>query len=153
MKVHEAMVRDVITVAPDTPINRVAAMMVERDVSGLPVVDGQGKLLGLVSELDLIVRHTRIEPPAFFPLLDARIPLETPGHYMERMRHVLGTRAEEVMSTDVPTATPDMELEDLAALMIDRQAPTIPVLQDDKVVGILSAHDLVRTMAREVSAG
>ena len=84
MKVSEVMVRDVLTAEPGTELRRVAAMMIEKDVSGIPVVDGQGRLLGLVGELDLVQRHTRLEPPAFFPVLDARIPLETPSHYEHR---------------------------------------------------------------------
>jgi CBS domain-containing protein len=152
MKVQEVMVRDVLTVTGETPVHRVAALMVERDVSGIPVVDAQGRLLGLVGELDLVLRHTRLEPPAFFPVLDARIPLESPAHYAERLRHVLGTRADEVMETDPPTTTADAELEDVAAMMIDRRAATVPVLGEGRVVvGVVSAHDLVRTMAREAS--
>jgi CBS-domain-containing membrane protein len=152
MKVSEVMVRDVLTAEPGTELRRVAAMMIEKDVSGIPVVDGSGRLLGLVGELDLVQRHTRLEPPAFFPVLDARIPLETPSHYEHRLRHLLGTRAEEVMETDPPTTTVDEELEDVAARMVDRRASTVPVLDGDRVVvGVVSAHDLVRTMARETA--
>jgi CBS-domain-containing membrane protein len=149
MKVREIMTTDVQTVARDTPVDRVGGLMLEKDVSGIPVVDPGKRLVGLVTELDLIVRNTRIEPPASFRILDGQIPLETPGHYRRRLRHMLGTRSHEVMTEDVVTIGPDAELEDLAELMVKRGVNPVPVVVEGVLVGIVSRADIIRMMVRE----
>jgi len=151
MKVSDVMTRDVASVSPDTPVNEVARVMAGRGVSGVPVVEG-GTLVGIVTELDLIVRNTRLEPPAFFALLDGRIPLETPGHYRKRLQHMLGTEARDVMTREVVTIGPDEEMEALAELMVKRRVNPIPVVAEGRLVGIVSRSDILRTMAQDLEA-
>lgn len=151
MKVSEVMTRDVATVRPDTPVNEVARVMASRGVSGVPVLD-DGAVVGIVSELDLIVRNTRLEPPAFFALLDGRIPLETPGHYRKRLQHMLGTQARDVMTREVVTVAPDEELEALAQLMMLRRVNPVPVVENGRLVGIVSRSDIIRMMDRDLAA-
>jgi CBS domain-containing protein len=121
-------------------------------VSGIPVVDAAGQVLGLVTELDLIAGNQRFEPLQFFALLDGRIPLETPGHYRKRLRHMLGTHAAEVMNDDVVSVEADAEVEDLAELMVKRGANPVPVVERGLLVGIVSRADIVRMMAPELAA-
>jgi CBS-domain-containing membrane protein len=149
MKVRDVMTRDVAVARADTPVHEIAGAMDARDVSGIPVVDEGGRVIGLVTDLDLIVRNTRLDAPQFFQLLDARIPLETPGHYRKRLRHMLGTAARDVMSEDVTTIGPDESGETLAALFVKSRANPIAVVEDGRLVGIVSRADLLRLM-REV---
>ena len=150
MKVREVMTADVAVARPTTPVHEIARLMDERDVSGVPVVDEGRHVLGLVTDLDLVVRNTRLDPPLFFQLLDARIPLETPAHYGKRLRHMLGTEARDVMSEEVVTIAPDADGEALAALFVKSRANPIPVVEDGRLVGIVSRADLLRLMAREI---
>ena len=133
------MTADVVFVTPETPVNRIARIMVERNVSGLPVVDDARRVVGIVTDLDLIVRNTRLEPPAFFQLLDARIPLET-----------LGALARDVMTEKVVTIGPDADAEAVATLMVRRKVNPIPVVEAGRLVGIVSRADVVRLMAQEL---
>jgi CBS domain-containing protein len=149
VKVREIMVRDVVKARSDTPVRFIAQQMRDRNISGVPVVDEAGGIIGIVSELDLIVRNTRLDPPAFFQILDGRIPLESPEHYQERLRHMLGTHAADVMTREVVTTGPDAELEDLAAMMVKRGVNPIPVVEGGVLVGIVSRHDIVRMMATD----
>lgn len=151
MKVRDVMTRDVATVFPDTLVNEVARLMAGRGISGVPVVES-GAVVGIVSELDLIVRNTRLEPPAFFALLDGRIPLETPGHYRKRLQHMLGTEVRDVMTREVLTIGPDEELETLAEMMVRRRVNPIPVVDVGRLVGIVSRADVIRTMARDLES-
>jgi CBS domain-containing protein len=151
MKVREVMTVDVLTAGPETTVNRVAQLMTGRAVSGIPVVDGARHVVGMVTELDLIVRNTRLDPPAFFPILDGRIPLETPGHYRKRLQHMLGTRAAEVMTETVVTIGPDAEIEELASLMMERRVNPVPVVENGLLVGIVSRADLIQMMSRELA--
>lgn len=152
MKVRDVMTTEVVTADPDTSVNLVARLMAGKDISGIPVVDG-GELIGIVTELDLIVRNTRLKPPAFFALLDARIPLETPAHYHERLRHMLGTLARDVMTEEVVTIGPDEELETLAEVMVKRRVNPLPVVEDGALVGIVSRSDIIGMMARDLEGG
>jgi CBS domain-containing protein len=149
MKVRDVMTREVVVAHPETSVNLVARLMAGRDISGVPVAEGD-HLVGIVTELDLIVRNTRLEPPAFFALLDAHIPLETPGHYRERMQHMLGTEVRDVMTEKVVTVGPDEELEDLAEVMVKKRVNPVPVVEDDRLVGIVSRSDIIRMMARDL---
>ena len=149
MKVRDVMTPEVVVAHPDTSVNLVARLMAGRDISGIPVVE-EGRLVGIVTELDLIVRNTRLEPPAFFALLDARIPLETPGHYQERLRHMLGTRADDVMTEKVVTIGPEEDLETLAEIMVKRRVNPLPVVENGRLVGIVSRSDIIGMMARDL---
>jgi len=151
MKVRDIMVAEVVVAHPDTSVNLVARLMAGRDISGIPVVE-DGRVIGIVTELDLIVRNTRLEPPAFFAILDARIPLETPGQYQERLQHMLGTQARDVMTEKVVTIGPDEELEVLAELMVKRRVNPVPVVEGERLVGIVSRSDIIGMMAHDLES-
>jgi CBS domain-containing protein len=153
MLVREIMTTEVVTVRRDTSVNDIAKLMGERDISGIPVVDESNHVVGIVTELDMIVRNTRLEIPAFIQILDlARIPLERPGHYRDRLRHMLGAQAADIMTEQVITIGPDAEAQDLAELMVKRRLNPVPVVENDVLVGIVSRADLIRMMARELES-
>src|SRR4029078_5034597 len=91
--VRDIMSADVVSASPETSVARIAQLMHEKGISGLPVVDGAQRVVGIVTDFDLIVRNTPLEPPAFLPLLEGRIPLETQSHFERRIRHMVGTEA------------------------------------------------------------
>ena len=150
MQAHSLMTRDVITVHEDTSLNEVARRMSERGISGVPVLDADGNLSGIITELDMIARNARLEVPVFLQILDASIPLELPGHLRDKLRHMFGTQARDVMTEKVHTVTHDTELEDLVDLMLKKRVNPVPVTEDGRLVGIVSRSDLVRMMAAEL---
>jgi len=152
MKVRDIMTTDVVSVRRDTSVNEVAKLMGARDISGVPVVDETGTVVGIITELDMIVRNTRMDVPRFLQILDlGRIPLELPGHYLERMRHMLGTLAEDIMSREVVTIEPGDSVEQLAELMVERRVNPVPVVENGRLVGIVSRADLIDMMAAEMN--
>jgi len=152
MKVSEIMTKDVMTVKRDTSVNEVAKLMGAHDISGVPVVDDEQHVIGIITELDLIVRNTRLEMPHFIEVLDwGRIPLERPGHAKERLRHMLGTEAADLMTEKVETIGPDASVEDLAELMVKHRINPVPVVdENEKLIGIVSRADLVDMMAEQL---
>ncbi len=150
MQVREIMTTRVHFVRSDTPVHEVARLMSTFDVSGLPVLDAEDRLVGIVTELDLIVRNGRLEIPLFVQIFDAVIPLEMPGHLSNRLRHMLGTLAEDVMTREVHSADPDMEVEALVHLMVKRRVNPVPVLEEGRLVGIVSRSDIIRMMATDL---
>jgi CBS domain-containing protein len=152
MKVSEIMTKEVMTVKRNTSVNEVAKLMGAHDISGVPVVDDDDHVIGIITELDLIVRNTRMEMPRFIEVLDwGRIPLERPGHAKERLRHMLGTEAADLMTEKVETIGPDAPVEDLAELMVKHRVNPVPVVDEaEKLIGIVSRADLVDMMAEQL---
>ena len=148
-RVGDIMSTDVVTVSPDTPVYQIARLMSQYDISGLPVVDENERVLGVITELDMIVRNTRFKVPNFIMVLDSIIYLETPKHFQERLQHVLGVTAREIMSQPAVTIAPDATIEELAGLMVDRRMNPLPVVENDRLVGIISRSDIIRLMAQE----
>jgi CBS domain-containing protein len=148
-RVADVMTTQVISVRPETKVSEVARLMAKHHLSGLPVVDDQHHVVGVVTELDMMVRNTHFKWPNFIFIFDAMIPLELPGHYRERVEKVLGTTAAEVMSEPAVTIAPDALIDELAELMVNRRMNPIPVVADDRLVGIVSRADIIRVMAQE----
>ncbi len=150
-RVDKIMTTEVIKIGADTKVSEIAMLMSEYDISGVPVVDDNDHVLGIVTELDMIVRNTRFKLPNFIMILDIMLYLETPHHYQERLEHVLGTTAKEIMSHPVVTIAPNATIEELAELMVQRKMNPIPVVEDERLVGIVSRSDIIRLMADEFS--
>lgn len=146
--VADVMSRDPILAAPEMPLNEVIQILAERHISGLPVVDEADKLVGVISETDLMWKETGATPPAYIMLLDSVIYLQNPAQYERDLHKVLGQTVGEVMSDHPITTTPDCSLREAARLMHDRKIHRLPVVDDaEKVVGILTRGDIVRAMA------
>jgi CBS domain-containing protein len=152
-RVGDIMSRDVVTIGPATPVSQIARLMSEHGISGLPVVDEAGRVLGVVTELDMIARNTRFKMPTFFVILDSIIYLETPHHFQERLAHVLGATAEEIMSKPAVTIGPAATIEELAELMVDQRKNPIPVVENDRLIGIVSRSDIVGLMVEDFETG
>ncbi|MEZ4660122.1 MAG: CBS domain-containing protein [Caldilineaceae bacterium] len=146
MKASELMTSPAITVAPETPIREVAAVMRKNQISGLPVVDAAGKLLGMVTEINLIKRNAPIIGPNYITVLSGLIPIELGQYrrYREQLRQVLATTAGELMTPDVEYVSPRTELETLMELMEDPNVTSLPVVDHEQVIGIVTRTDLVR---------
>jgi CBS domain-containing protein len=149
MRVREIMTAPVHFVRNDTPVYEVARLMSTYDISGVPVLDADDRLAGIVTELDLIIRNGRLEIPVFVQIFDAVIPLEMPGHLSNRLRHMLGTSASDVMTHEVHSTTPETQVEDLVHLMVKRRVNPVPVLDDGRLVGIVSRSALIHMMATD----
>jgi CBS domain-containing protein len=149
--VRDIMTRDIVKVKPGTSVSDIALLMSQHRISGVPVVDEQDRVLGVVTEMDMVVRNTRFKLPAFFTLLNATIYLETPAHIKERLHHMLGLTAREIMWEKAMTITADASIEDLAELMVGRRANPIPVVENGRLAGIVSRSDIVRWMAKGVA--
>ena len=146
--VGDVMTRNPITIRPETLLQEVIKTLAERRISGLPVVDESGKLVGVVSETDLMWRETGVTPPAYIMILDSVIYLENPARYDRDLHKALGQTAGEVMTRDPVTIAPDKPLQDAARLMHERSIHRLPVLDPEgHVVGILTRGDIVRAMA------
>ncbi|MEW6496444.1 MAG: CBS domain-containing protein [Cyanobacteriota bacterium] len=148
--VADVMSRDPITVKQQTPIKEAIKILVEHRISGLPVVDDAGKAVGVISETDLLWQEAGVEPPLYIMFLDSVIFLENPARHEQELHKALGQTVGEVMSSDAVTVKPDQPLQKAAKLMQENSIRRLAVTDDDdKVIGILTAGDIVRAMAAE----
>ena len=144
----DAMSRDPIVMRPETPLNEAIQILAERRISGLPVVDDAGQLVGIISETDLMWQETGVTPPAYIMFLDSVIFLKNPAQYERDLHKALGQTVGEVMSRDPVTISPDKPLKDAAQLMHEKEVRRLPVIDaQDQVIGILTRGDIVRAMA------
>ncbi|OKH28589.1 phosphoribulokinase [Chroogloeocystis siderophila 5.2 s.c.1] len=144
------MSRDPIVVRPETPLNEAIQILAEKRISGLPVIDDDGKLVGIISETDLMWQETGVTPPAYIMILDSVIYLQNPAKYERDLHKALGQTVGEVMSSDPVTVSPDKSLREAAKLMHDREVRRLPVIDaEGKIIGILTRGDVVRAMAAD----
>ena len=146
--VADAMSRDPVLVRPETPLNEAIQILAERRISGLPVVDDAGQLVGIISETDLMWQETGVTPPAYIMFLDSVIFLKNPAEHERDLHKALGQTVGEVMSSDPITVSPDKPLKEAAQLMHERDVRRLPVIDPaGQVIGILTRGDIVRAMA------
>ena len=143
MYVSDVMTTDVASVAPGASLKEVAQILVHRDISGLPVVDEEGGVLGVVSEADLLAKE-RADPPARGgPLAWLVDPIEV----VER-RKLAAHLAGDVMTAPAVTIAPHRSLARAAGVMLDNRVNRLPVVDGGRLVGIVTRADLVRAFAR-----
>lgn len=151
--VADVMTHDPIMVQPQTPIKEAIKILAEQRISGLPVVDDAGKLVGVISETDLLWQETGVEPPVYIMFLDSVIYLENPARHDQELHKALGQTVGEVMSNDPVTVKPDQALRKAAKLMQEKSIRRLAVTDDaGKVIGILTPGDIVRAMAAELES-
>jgi CBS domain-containing protein len=148
--VREVMSTPVSTLRPDDKVEQAADVLAAKDVGSLPVVDDDGKLLGILRDDDLIASESRVHVPTFINFLGLGMAFPGEMKHLEReLKKIAGATARDVMQTDPPAVTPDATLEDVATIMHDRGVNSVPVVDtDNKVVGIVARADVVRFIAR-----
>lgn len=145
--VADIMTPQPITVKPETPLQEAIKTLVENHISGMPVVNEAGKLVGVISESDLMWQETGVEPPPYIMFLDSVIYLQNPARYDKEIHKALGQTVGEVMSDNPITIKPNQALREAAHLMHEKKIRRLPVIDEEgTVIGILTRGDIIRTM-------
>jgi CBS domain-containing protein len=146
MQIKDVMTRNVITVGPRTPLKDVARLMVTRRVSGMPVVDDDGSVLGVVSEGDILAKERG--RPGTASLFDHLLEVNGSASLKHDARD-----AADAMTSPAVTIRPDRSVAEAAAMMLDRCVNRLPVVdKHGKLAGIVTRADLVRAFVREDDA-
>ena len=151
MRVKDVMTPNVITVGPDTTVQALATLLSERGISGAPVVDSEGRMIGIVSEGDLLHR--------------AELGTERPAErrsswWLEHFASGLardyvkshGRTVGDIMTREVVTVSEDTALADVATLLETKRIKRVPVMREDRIVGIVSRSNLVRALGATSAA-
>lgn len=143
----DIMTKEVITINKDASIDELSEILLKNKISGLPVLDEDNKLAGIVTEADIIVKDTDLQFPRYFKLLDAIIYLESLNRFRKNLKKHLAVKVEEIMTRKVRTVKPETPVSEIAKIMLDNRINRLPVInKDGGLAGIVTRADIVRSM-------
>ncbi|HUV51210.1 MAG TPA: CBS domain-containing protein [Anaerolineae bacterium] len=143
---RDIMNTNLITVTPDMDISRAAKILFDNRINGVPVVDDNGGLVGILCQSDLITQQKKLPIPTIFTFLDGLIRLTSVKQIEKQVRKIAALTVLEAMTPKPVTVRPDTGLETVAALMVDSNFHTLPVVEDSCLVGIIGKADVLRTL-------
>jgi len=146
---RDIMTKEVITVPPETLVSDLAQTLAGKNIGGVPVVTADGRLVGIVTQSDLVERVQELKLPPAINILDLHVYLQIPSQLFRKVEKMLGATVADVMSPKPVTVSPETPVPRIAALMAEQKVHTLPVLEQGKIVGIIGKMDLVRAVARE----
>jgi len=146
LNARDIMTADLITVQIDEKITTAAELLVTNRINGLPVVNGEGRLVGIICQSDLISQQKKIPIPSFFTILDGIIPITSMKQIEKEAGKIAATRVNQAMTKDPITVNPDTDIETIASLMVDNNFHTIPVVEHGKLVGVIGKEDILKTL-------
>ena len=148
LSVSDVMTQPLLSVTPETSLQQAVQLINDNHVSGLPVVDAQGCLIGELSEQDLMVRESGVDAGPYVMLLDSVIYLRNPLNWDRQVHQVLGTSVNDLMRKDVHSCQGDLPLPKAASLLHERGTQRLFVLDAaKKPVGVVTRGDVVRALA------
>lgn len=147
MLARDLMSRNLVVVAPETPVSAITELLASRGISAVPVIDAEGNPVGLVTEGDLIRRLAEAPRGPLGWFLDM---FRSPKPLVARFAKAHGATARDVMSAELVTVPEDASAETIAQLMERHHIRRVPVLHDGKLAGIVSRADLLRAVLRDV---
>jgi CBS domain-containing protein len=151
MKARDIMSKNVITVFPENTVEELAKILTNNSISGVPVIDKDKKVVGIVTEKDLIYRDAELRFPAVVELLGAHIYLAGVKEYNDRLKKILATNVADLMTKKVICVYEDYDIKAVVDLMLKNNINRVPVLdREDKLTGIISRADIVRSIAKMI---
>lgn len=142
----DIMTPRVITVKRETGIKELARILYENHINGVPVVDDEGALVGIICESDLIRKDKKLHIPTVVALFDAVFYLESPRKMEKEIARINAAKVEDLYTRDVITVEEKTSVEEIATIMSQKRVYTIPVMDGTRMVGILGKADLIRTL-------
>ena len=140
----DIMSSPVITVTPETSLQELAKILADHRITGVPVVDNQGDLLGIVTETDLLYTEKPLHIPTFVTIFDSLLFFENPFKLDQELKRLTASKVADIYSKDCLTIKINTPVEDIASLMIQEKKYLLPVLDEaDKLVGIVSRADML----------
>lgn len=142
----DIMTRQVITVTPELSVQELATLLLTRKIGGAPVVDATGKLLGVVTESDLIDQGKNVHIPTVVSILDAFLVLESPNRMDQEFKKMVGRTVGDICAKELVTVTEETPVSDIATIMSERRMHTLPVVSAGELVGVIGKTDLIRSI-------
>jgi CBS-domain-containing membrane protein len=142
----DIMTQEVISISPETEIAQAAKLLLTNRINGVPVINDAGELVGILCQSDLIIQQKNIPIPSLFTLLDGFIPLTSSKKLDKEVEKIAATKVADAMTPDPVTVNSNTGIEEIAALMVEKNYHTLPVVDANKLVGIVGKVDVLRTL-------
>ena len=150
MLIAEAMNKYPATISKELSINEAAKLLVKYQVAALTVVDEDNKLIGIITEGDLLYKKIRPHAPHYVNVLGASIYYSGIGEYNAQFKKLLASHVHELMTDEVITTTPDKDVEEIVSVMLDQHLKNVPVVDKEyRLIGILSRRDIIKLIAKD----
>jgi len=146
LKAVDIMTKEVKTVTEETSVRDLARILTENRIGSVPVVDADGKLIGIVTESDLIEQDKNLHIPTVISLFDWIIYLESEKKFERELKRMTARTVGDIYTRDVITIAPSTPVSEIADTMSNRKIHTLPVVDEGRLVGIVSRIDIIRSM-------
>jgi len=146
LKAIDIMTANPLTLSPDTDIRTAATLLLDKKINGAPVVDAQGKLLGVLCQSDLVAQQKQVTMPSIFAMLDGFIALSSRDDFERELQKIAATNVSQAMTKDPKTVTPQTPLDEIAPVMVNEKLYTLPVVDAGRLVGVVGKEDILRTL-------
>jgi len=148
MLAKDIMTREVITVKPNDRVDEVAQLLVENKISGIPVVDEENHVVGIITEKDLIVKASELRVPFYLTLFDSIIFLENPIRFNNDLKKYTAVNVKDAMTKQVVVVEEDTEISDVVKIMQNKRINRVPVVRNGKLVGIITRNDVLKSLVK-----
>ena len=145
----DIMTTKVITVQQDTSVNELAEILWENKISGAPVLDDDGKVISVVTESDLIDQNKKIHIPTMISILDSVIFLESSQKTEKEIKKMAGNTVQDICAMNLVAVSEDTCLDEIATIMSEKKVHTLPVMEGDKLIGVIGKSDIICSMANQ----
>jgi CBS domain-containing protein len=147
--VREIMDANPVTVAPDASVEEVVAALRDHQLPGVPVVDGDGRCVGMVTEADLVLPDDEgdLHIPHYINLFGGTVFLEPLGRFEARLRKAFASKADDMMTADPETVAPDTTVREAARVIHESGHNRLPVVEDGRLVGVVTRLDVLGALA------
>lgn len=146
MLAKDIMTKEVITVKKEATIQQIAKILTENRISGVPVVNDESKIVGIVTKKDLLYKDVEPRFPSYVEVLGGIVFVDGVKHYEEELKKLVANTAADIMTTSVITISEDVDIRKIAEIMIEKGVNRLPVTQNDKLIGIVSRGDIVKSL-------
>ena len=152
LKASQIMTRDFLTVPTDMGVEELARLLLSKNASGAVVIDAIGKPLGVVTETDLIAKEKNLHLPTVVSLFGAVVYLESSEHFKKELQKMVATKVDDIYARDLVSIRADTSLADIASIMTEKGIHFLPVVQEDRVTGVVSRHEVLKSLAEAGNA-
>lgn len=144
---RDIMTKNVVTVRKDQPISDLSQLFIKNHFNGVPVLDESGKVAGVVTQGDLIEQNKSLHIPTVIALFDAVLFIDSEKKFENDVKKLTGSIIEDIYQPDAITISMDAELNEITTIMANNDVHTLPVLDGDKLVGIIGKKDVIRALS------
>ncbi len=145
-RARDIMTKEILTVTPKTSVSELAELFTTHNINGVPVVDDEGRLLGVVTENDLIYQKKKVHIPTVINILDSVIYLESPEKMKQEMQKITGVTVQDIYTSNVVTIGQETPIDEIATIMAEKNIHTLPVLDNDNLIGVIGKGDIIKTL-------